>query len=252
MPETLDDLVRLSNTIGQPSWDCTILGEGNTSLGLDDGTFYVKGSGCSLETMGADDFVHLNRQTVLDLLDEDAVDETRLKQIYQAAKVDQDHPKRPSVETVFHALLLSYEGVNAIAHTHATPVLSLVCTAGWREHLRGRLCPDEAVVMGRDSVFVEYSDPGVELAKDIRRGVDAYIHRYSERPKVIFMQNHGPIALGSSTREAQQIMQMIVKAARMRLGCLQAGGINPLDPAIIDHLLGRPDEHYRQAALAGK
>lgn len=251
MTESIHDLVALSNTIGSREWDCAILGEGNTSLGHADGTFHVKGSGCSLGTMGADDFVHLQREPILQLLDEDVVDEARLKQVYQEAKVDPDHPRRPSVETVLHALLLSYPGVNAVAHTHATAVNMLLCTADWRSHLQGRLCPDEAVVLGRDSVFVEYVDPGVELAKAMRAAVDGYIARHQERPKVIYMQNHGPIAVGASCREAQQIVEMTVKAARMRLGAIQAGGINPLDPTIVDHLLARPDEHYRQRALAG-
>ena len=33
---------------------------------------------------------------------------------------------------------------------------------------------------------------------------------------------------------------------------LTAGGINRLDEATVAHLLGRPDEKYRMAALTGK
>ncbi len=43
---------------------------------------------------------------------------------------------------------------------------------------------------------------------------------------------------------------MGIKAARIRLGALTAGGINPLPAATIDHLLARPDEKYRQKQLA--
>jgi rhamnose utilization protein RhaD (predicted bifunctional aldolase and dehydrogenase) len=250
--ETLSDLVRLSNTIGHPSWDCAILGEGNTSLGCDDGSFFVKGSGCSLETMTAADFVQMRRQPMLDLLQTNDDSAEALQVAYQAAKVDPAHPRRPSLETVFHAVLLNYTGVNAVAHVHATAVNMLLCTDSWREHLRGRLCPDEAVVLGRDSVFVPYVDPGIQLARVIHREVDAYIAKHSERPRVVYLQNHGPIALGSSTREAQQIIQMCVKAARMRLGAIQAGGIAPLPDAEVAHLLGRPDERYRQSVLAGR
>ena len=128
----LEQVVRMSNTIGQPAWDSVILGEGNTSIRVDDDTFLVKASGCSLGSMGADDFVHLNQQSILALLDEDEVDETRLKACYESSKVNAAQNKRPSVETVFHALALNYEGVNAVAHTHATAVNMLTVTPKWK------------------------------------------------------------------------------------------------------------------------
>ena len=45
---------------------------------------------------------------------------------------------------------------------------------------------------------------------------------------------------------------MAIKAARIRLTALQTGGINRLDAATVAHLLGRPDEKYRIAALSGR
>lgn len=246
----LADVVAMSNQIGAPALDCVILGEGNTSIAVDEAAFYVKGSGCSLESMGPEDFVHLKRDTVLALLDKDNVSEDELKACYEAAKVDPQQQKRPSVETVFHALALSYDGVHAVAHTHATAVNQLTVTPMWREHLRGRLFPDEAVVLGRDSVFIPYVDPGVILAKAIKKGIDDYLKQYGEVPKVIYMQNHGVIALGGSCAEAINITLMAVKAARIRLGAIQAGGFECLPTETIEHLLGRPDEKYRQQVLA--
>ena len=246
----LNDLVNMSNEIGRPEWDAVILGEGNTSIGVDEKSFYVKGSGCSLASMGANDFVHLNRDTILALLKEDSVSEEQLKACYEAAKIDPAQSKRPSVETVFHALALSYDGVNVVAHTHATAVNMLTVSPQWKEHLQGRLFPDEAVVLGRDSVFVPYVDPGVILAKAIKDGIDAYLAQYGEVPKVIYMQNHGVIALAANCTEAKNITAMAIKAARIRLGALQAGGFDCLPTATIEHLLGRPDEQYRQQVLA--
>ncbi|NRA38192.1 MAG: class II aldolase/adducin family protein, partial [Planctomycetes bacterium] len=167
---------------------------------------------------------------------------------YESAKVHAQ-VKRPSVETVFHALALSYEGINVVAHTHATPVNMLTTSPKWLEHLNGRLFPDEAVVLGRDSVFIPYVDPGVILAKVIRSKIDEYIEQYNENPKVVYMQNHGVIALAGNCTEAKNITAMAVKAARVRLGAIQAGGFQVLEESTIVHLLGRPDEKYRQAAL---
>ena len=49
MPEdTLDQLVALSNRLGDPAHDYVILGEGNTSARADAGSFWVKTSGAEL------------------------------------------------------------------------------------------------------------------------------------------------------------------------------------------------------------
>lgn len=248
---SLADLVAMSNALGAPALDAAILGEGNTSARCDDGSFWVKGSGCTLASMGAGDFVHLRFAEILGLMGQDA-DEARIKTAYEAAKVDPAQSRRPSVETLFHAVLLGYPGVNVVGHTHPTAVNSLTCNPGWDVVLAGRMFPDEAVVMGRESVFVPYTDPGVPLASAIKAGVDGYLARYGEVPKVVYMQNHGLIALGGSPTEVVNITTMAIKAARIRLGALQAGGIRTLPASVIDHLVARPDEKYRQAALAGK
>lgn len=248
---TLNDLVAMSNALGAPALDAAILGEGNTSARCDNDTFWVKGSGCTLATMGGGDFVHLRFREIMQLMGKDA-DEKRIATAYESAKVDLSQKRRPSVETLFHAVLLGYPGINVVAHTHPTAVNSLTCNPGWDVVLAGRMFPDEAVVMGRESVFVPYTDPGVPLASAIKAGVDAFIARFSEAPKVVYMQNHGLIALAANPNEAVNITAMAIKAARIRLGALQAGGIRCLPPAVIDHLVARPDEKYRQAALSGR
>jgi rhamnose utilization protein RhaD (predicted bifunctional aldolase and dehydrogenase) len=246
----LSDLAAMSNALGDPACDCAILGEGNTSARADGLTFYVKGSGCSLASMVEGDFVRLDFARILSLMDGPPADEARIKATYEEAKVDAAQARRPSVETLFHAVLLGYPGVAVVAHTHPTAINSLTCCPRWSEHLNGRMFPDEAVVLGRDSVFVPYVDPGVVLARTIKAGVDAYRARHQEVPKAVYMQNHGFIALAANTTEARNITAMAVKAARIRLGALAAGGISLLPTTVIDHLLARPDEKYRAKALS--
>lgn len=247
---SMDELVSMSNRLGDPALDAVILGEGNTSTRVDEHTFLVKGSGCQLQTMTAADFVQLRFATLLPLLERDSVSEAELTSAYEASKVDPTNKRRPSVEALFHALCLQLPGVNYVAHSHATAVNGLTCGKGWPATLAGRMCPDEAVVMGPDSVFVPYVDPGVILAKAIRDGIAKYRTEWNAVPKVIYMQNHGVIALGSTAQEALNVTAMAIKAARMRAIVLSAGGgIALLDRATVLHLLGRPDEKYRQQAL---
>ena len=44
--------------------------------------------------------------------------------------------------------------------------------------------------------------------------------------------------------------EVSVSPGGVRLGALQAGGFTCLDESTIEHLLGRPDEKYRQQVLA--
>lgn len=249
-PAVLGELVSMSNRLGDPALDAVILGEGNTSARVDGQTFLVKGSGCQLQTMQGGDFVHLRFDTILSLLDRGTVDEATLSAVYEQAKVDPAQKRRPSVEALFHAVCLSLPGVAFVAHSHATAVNALTCGKLWPHSLAGRMFPDEAVVLGPESVYVPYVDPGVILARAIRDGIEGYRAEYGAVPKVVYMQNHGLIALGGSSQECLNITAMAIKAARIRAVALQAGGgIATLDRGTVLHLLGRPDEKYRQQAL---
>ena len=121
---TLAELVSMSNALGTPALDAAILGEGNTSARCDAETFWVKGSGCTLASMGPTDFVHLRFRDILSLMGTNA-DEKLISSTYETAKVDAGQKRRPSVETLFHAVLLGYPGINVVAHTHPTAINSL-------------------------------------------------------------------------------------------------------------------------------
>jgi rhamnose utilization protein RhaD (predicted bifunctional aldolase and dehydrogenase) len=243
----------LTAGLGRPERDFVILGEGNTSVRVDDESFLVKASGYSFVDATEESFVHVRFAPVLALLEGSGpVAEDDLKAAYAEAKVDPGDPRRPSVETVFHAALLQFDGVDAVAHTHPTDVNALTCSAAWPACCEGRLFPDEAVVCGPASALVPYLDPGVELARAIRRSAEAHRQTYGAAPKVVLMQNHGLIACGADTAECDRITAMAVKAARIRLGALAGGGIADLGAGTTQHLLDRPDERYRQQLLAGE
>ncbi len=243
------ELQTMSRALGEPALDAVILGEGNTSMRVDADTFLVKGSGSQLATIELSQLVHLRFDRILALLEGPTVDEAGLVATYDAAKVDPTVTRRPSVETLFHAACLQLPGVNVIAHTHPQAVNALTCSVNFPQVLEGRMFPDEAVVLGHAAVFVPYIDPGVELAKAIHRGVQAFFAQHGAAPKTVYMQNHGLIALAKNSTEALNITAMAIKAARIRLGALAAGGIRTLPSSEITHIVNRPDEKYRLAAL---
>lgn len=248
----LSELVELSNRLAQPEHDYVILAEGNTSARIDEHTFWVKGSGREMHGIGPDGFVQVQFDRCLAVLDDPDLSDVAVKEALAAAKVDPAAPGHPSVETFLHALCLQLPGVNFVGHTHPTAVNAITCSATFNSALAGRLFPDEIVVLGVAPLLVPYVDPGLPLARAVRDAIRAYLESYGERPKSIYMQNHGFIGLGSTARQVENITAMAVKAARVLVGAYSLGGPNFMTPQNVARIHTRPDEHYRQRQLGAR
>jgi rhamnose utilization protein RhaD (predicted bifunctional aldolase and dehydrogenase) len=245
----LAQLIKMSNHLGDPALDYAILGEGNTSAKVDEETFWVKASGANLCTLDERGLVQVRFDRVFELLRSGDIDDDAVRAGLYGAKVDPDDPRRPSVETVLHAIALSLEGVNFVGHTHPTAINALTCSAAFETAASGRLFPDEIVSCGPASVIVPYTDPGLPLARKINELIDQYIEAYNELPKVILMQNHGLIALGETAHEVEAITAMAVKAARILYGTYAFGGPHFFSPENIARIHTRPDELYRRKII---
>lgn len=242
------DLLKLSHELGCEDRGLAILGEGNTSARLSDDTFLVKASGTCLGTLREEDVVECRTSKVLPLLDKEGLSDQEIDAALLAARVNAK-AKKPSVETVFHAYLLSLPGVNFVGHTHATTVNQILCSPRAREMADRRMFPDEIVCCGVASVFISLTDPGLKLAQAIRRETEAFIKKHQRQPRVILMQNHGIITLGGSWQSVLAAMLMAEKAARVFVGAAQLGGPVFLTKDAVARIAGRPDELYRQRAL---
>lgn len=249
--EVLEQLVAMSNRLGEEQRGLIILGEGNTSAKAGDDTFYVKASGTQLSTITAEGFVEVRSSKVLDMFESSDLTDEDIKDWLRAAVVDADCSVMPSIETLFHGYLLTLPGVRFVAHTHPISVNSILCSKGWYDVTQGRLFPDEIVCCGTSPAYVEYTDPGVPLARRIREVVTDYIKENGERPKAILMQNHGLIALGSSPREVESITLMWDKTAKVLAGTFHFGGPNYLSRMQVERIRTRPDEERRKKIIEG-
>jgi rhamnose utilization protein RhaD (predicted bifunctional aldolase and dehydrogenase) len=249
-PEQLrEELIAMSRKLGDPAADCAILAEGNTSARIDEESFWVKASGAELPTISAEGFVRVRFAPVLSLLDaEDTTDEA-IKRVLLEACMHNEAQQRPSIEALMHALLLQEPGVHFIGHTHPVAVNAIVCSQRAEEAISGRVFPDEVVCCGLGPAWVPYTDPGVPLARRVVESVREYAERHGERPRAIWMQNHGLIALGSSAREVENVTAMSVKTARIILGTYALGGPNFLADAHVHRVHTRPDDLYRREKL---
>jgi rhamnose utilization protein RhaD (predicted bifunctional aldolase and dehydrogenase) len=241
----LDELVTLSHHLGDEANDYVIIGEGNTSARVDNETFLVKASGRNLKTIGPDGFVEIYLQRILALLEGDASDQDVTK-VLSEAQVDQEASARPSVETILHGVLYQLTDAQFIGHTHASAVNAVLCSQHARD-ITLHTMPDEIVVCGVASIFVPYTDPGVSLARLVKKLVSEYLTQYGETPRVIYLQNHGPIALGQSARQVENITAMAAKHARILAGTYALGGPHALTTEDIARIHTRPDEEVRRA-----
>ena len=246
----LRKLVKLSNNLGRENYHLAIIGEGNTSAKIEnDGiaeSFFVKASGTQLATVDEKDFIQIYFKPVIQLLNTKNSNIEDINDIFKKAKVDKKCETNPSVETLLHAICLNLKGVNYVGHTHPIAVNRLTCSKSFPENLRGRIYPDEIVLLGKESIFIPYTNPGVKLAQKVKIEIEIFFDKHGERPKSIYIQNHGFVALGSTPMEVENITLMAAKAAEIRFGALLAGGINTFSEDIIVQLAERTDEKYRQ------
>ena len=244
----LQDLLSLSHELGREDRGLAMLGEGNTSARLAGETFLVKASGTCLATLKEEDVVECRFSALLPLLEQESLADQQVDDALLAARSDLK-AKKPSVEAVFHAWLLSLPGIKFVGHTHAITVNQILCSPRAADFSDHRIFPDEIVCCGSASVFVPYTDPGLKLAQAIRRETDAFIQKRQRQPRVVLMQNHGLITLGATWQSVLSAMLMAEKAAKIFVGAAALGGPVFFSAENIARIDTRPDEAYRQRAL---
>ncbi|MCY3863844.1 MAG: class II aldolase/adducin family protein [Chloroflexi bacterium] len=249
MTYNLSDLITMTRALGEPALDYVIIGEGNTSMRMDDASFYVKASGHQMQNISESGFVAVRLAPMLAMLDDPPRTLNEQKRITASAILAQDASGAglsPSIEVSFHAMLLHDCDVRFIGHTHPTAVNQIMCSEYAADFALKRRFPDEVVLCGPRSALVPYADPGLPLAIVMRERVLAYMDEEGEAPKLILLENHGMIALGDSPAEILNITAMAVKAARIFLGALLTGKTTYLPEAEVWRLYRRPDEIYRR------
>jgi rhamnose utilization protein RhaD (predicted bifunctional aldolase and dehydrogenase) len=248
MSTRLEELLKLSHDLGREDRRMAILGEGNTSAKVSPETFRVKASGGNLGGLTVEGTVECRFDKLLPLLESEGLSDAAIDQALFDSRVDAT-AKKPSVEALFHAYLLSLPGMEFIGHTHTVSVNQILCSARAREFAEKRLFPDEIVCCGVASIYVPYTDPGLKLAQAIRRETAQFIAKHSRPPRVVLLQNHGIIALGNTAPAVLATMLMAEKAASIFVGAAVLGGPVFLSAEQVERIAGRPDEHYRQKAL---
>jgi rhamnose utilization protein RhaD (predicted bifunctional aldolase and dehydrogenase) len=240
-------LIELSREFGQARW--AILGEGNTSGRVDEKVFAVKSSGSSLVSLTEIELTECYFEKLIPVLDRKSVSEEEIEEILLASRV-RPTALKPSVETFFHAYLLTIPGVNYVGHTHPVPVNQILCSSLGTSFAEERRFPDEVVCCGPVSLLIPYEDPGLALAVRIRRDVQSFERAHGRNPKVILLGNHGVITMGQTTDAVRVAMAMTVKAAEIFVGAHTLGGNISMPQSEVNRIENRLDEEYRRKMLS--
>jgi rhamnose utilization protein RhaD (predicted bifunctional aldolase and dehydrogenase) len=234
------ELIELGHQLGQEHRGLAILGEGNISVKLDEERFAVKASGSALATLTERDVTVCDARRVLAILEranpEDEVVEAELL----AARVDASS-KKPSLEAMFHAKF--------VAHCHPLNANRVLCSPRAAEFAEYRLFPDHVVYCGARSVFVQYADPGLPLAREIARRTTKFREETGGAPKLILLENHGTIALGTTMQSVLACTIMAEKAAAIFVGAAALDGPKFLRAREIERIETRKDEAHRRRGL---
>jgi rhamnose utilization protein RhaD (predicted bifunctional aldolase and dehydrogenase) len=181
-------------------------------------------------------------------LDRENITEQEIEDYLWASRVSETSLK-PSVETFFHAHLLTLPGVNYVGHTHPIPVNQVLCSPLSHSFATERRFPDEVVCCGPVSLLIPYEDPGLALARRIRKEVESFLGEHKRLPKVILLVNHGVITIGPSTESVRVAMAMTVKAAEIFVGAHSLGGSVAMPSVEVFRIENRLDEEYRRKML---
>ncbi|OJX90551.1 MAG: hypothetical protein BGP01_03965 [Paludibacter sp. 47-17] len=195
----IEQLIDISRKYGSDS-RFVIAGGGNTSFKTED-KIWVKASGSSLATITEEGFAVLDRAK-LNRMSEKIYSEVAAEREEQVkndlADATLTKGKRPSVETSMHnAILYPF-----VIHLHPTLVNGLMCANDAERRL--------FELFGEKNVYIPYTDPGYVLFKKVEDAIKDYRARFSEEPKVIWLQNHGIFVAADTTAEVEALYSSII------------------------------------------
>lgn len=256
MSKLAKELNELAHKTGDASEDLTILAEGNVAAyNVKKRKFLVKASGVVMGKATDGDWVWLDLDPCVEILEaaEKQGSTTtltdQLNKILHSGETPDGAIRKASIETLVHVVAFHLMGSTWSLHSHPTPVVALASSLNGAEHYKASIFPDETVLCGPVPLFLKFAEPGLELGLGVYSGVKDYLDKYGRTPGQIILGNHGLCTFGVGSDEAFATTKMAVKAARVRLGALSAGGISFVPAEMAEKIAFRPDEVKRRSDL---
>ena len=187
-----NDLLQMSRRYGTDP-DYVLAGGGNSSAKTAD-TMLVKASGTVMASMGSRDLVFMDLGRLEHIwskqypVGQDQREQAILQDMMQSRHPNQED-KRPSVETLLHALFPQ----KMVMHTHPALINGLTCA------VNGRLAAKE--LFGDDALWIDEIEPGYLLAKEVKRVMQECLDADKTIPGIMLLENHGVFAAADTVEE---------------------------------------------------
>ena len=179
---SLENLVEMSHKYGRDP-EFVLAGGGNTSF-KEGNLIYVKGSGTSLATIKAEEFVVLYRDRLALMWDRTYPENDREKEAavlsdMMEAKTGGQDARRPSVETLLHDLFPQ----KYVLHVHPALVNGITCSKEGEAAARR--------LLGDAILWVPATNPGYTLAARCKEAIRAHKTKSGKDCEIMVLQNHG-------------------------------------------------------------
>ena len=196
----MKNLVEYSRKYGSNP-ELVLAGGGNTSM-KENGILYVKGSGCALSTINAENFVAMDIAKLHAILskkypDSDSEREAAFLADVSAAKLPGEEAKRPSVEAILHSLFKQ----RYVLHLHPALVNGLTC---------GKNGPEMAKKLFPDAIWVDACKPGYTLGKLLSDKIE-------DDTDTILLQNHGVFFAAETPEGLAKLVDNMISVLKAQL-----------------------------------
>jgi len=200
---SLKKLVKMSNRYGRDE-EYVLAGGGNTSF-KENGVLYVKGSGAQLSDIEAKQFVAMDMKKLLKMVEKEypasmsnSEREEKALADMMAAKLPGEEEKRPSVESILHAMF----PYKFVLHVHPPLINGLTCS------INGEKVFNE--LFGDKAVWIGLTKPGLVLAQTCSKVFAGYAEKTGSYPQIAILQNHGIFVAADTVKEIDKLMAFVV------------------------------------------
>jgi rhamnose utilization protein RhaD (predicted bifunctional aldolase and dehydrogenase) len=194
---------------------------------------FVSRRGAYLAAMTAGDMVAMDLAKTASLVSLDTLSEEALAEAQGGEEL-----LKPSLDAILYAYLFSMDETAYAVHVQPVEVDQIISSPRARQFAERRTVAHEIISRGVSSFLVPYADPGLPLAKEVKRKLALWRDRFKVMPRQIMIQNHGMIVAGNSPEEILRMAEMTIKSAQIFIGAAIMGGPAFLTPDNVLHLEG--------------
>jgi len=181
----------------------------------------------------SDQFCEIDPAPLLALVDDEKAQERDFQKVLAQFR-DAGAPVMESA--ALWAYLMTLEEVGFGIHLHPMVVTQILCSPRARQFADRRMTPQEVTGTGCASVLVNYADPGLESAREMKRRVVYWRSRFKAVPRILLLANNGIILLGPDVTSLMERLEDLARHAKNFVGASMLGGPVFLTPTNVEKL----------------